>query len=528
MNRLILSLWFPLLATERLERREPTLAAQPFATFLESRGQMILGAVNPLAMEAGLTPGMTLANARAILPDIVLREGDPAAERAMLDRLRGWAERYTPLAALDGVDGLFLDVTGCGHLFGGEAAMMADCLDRLDRLGVTARAGLAPTPLGAAALARFRDDGGSGPPVLIPGELRAALDPLPVEALRLDAAAADGLHRVGLHRIGDIAPMPRSALAARYGLGLVDALDRALGEVGDPISPARAERPWRVRLGFPDPIGLPDDIACAVRRLVGRMTERLAVERRGCRRLELTVFRVDGDRQSLTVGASRAVNDPDHLARLFGERLGSVDPGFGIETMVLTALMLEDLAPAQLSVQTGDAAGHADSESARRREGGALALLTDRLASRLGEGALTAPEAVQSHLPERAARYRSLHDRGPGEKAGAPAGWRADRLALRPTLLVTPPEPVALPRHPGPAGGGGALLAGFRWRGRDRQVAALDGPERIAPEWWRDDAAGPRDYFRVRDGEGAVYWMFRTPPAAPGGDAGWYLQGVYA
>ncbi len=531
-ERLVLALWFPYLATERLERRDPALAAKPFATFLESRGQLILGAVNPGAAEAGLTPGMTLANARALLPDITLRPGEPGDDLRLLEKLRGWSERYTPWVALDGVDGLFLDVTGCAHLFGDEATMMRDCVERLDGIGFTALAGLAPTKLGAAALARFCD--GAVPPVMSSAHLREVLSPLPVEALRLTAEAADGVHRVGLNRIGDLLPLPRASLASRYGLDLVNRLDRALGDQADPISPKRFTMPWRTRLNFPDPIGLPDDLVAGVKRLVARLSQRLEREQKGCRRLELSVFRVDGEVTRLSVGAAEAVRDPDHLARLFGERLGSIDPGFGIESMVLTGIALEDV-----SARQEDADQQDDGQVGKAAPG--LSKLTDRLASRLGEGAILRAEPCASHMPERATRYTSLYlppaPKGKSLKAAdreAPAYWPdwQGNATPRPTLILPVPEKLGdSVTAPLP----GARWS-FRWRGRDHGVRRMSGPERISPEWWRhppenragvtvlDDLEGQvRDYYRVEGMRGELYWMFR-PAIHPG----WYMHGVFA
>lgn len=522
MTRCLFSLWLPYLATERLEKAEPVLAERPFATFLESRGQMILAAVNPAAAGAGLTPGMSLANARALYPEVTLRRADPAEEQKLLESLRDWCVRYTPWVALDGADGLLLDVTGCGHLFGGEAAMLTDIAERLDGIGFTARIARAETPLAAIALARFGDGAGAD------DDLRRRLAPLPVEALGATAEAAAGLHRVGLHKIGDLYALPRSSLATRFGLDLVTRLDRALGDLPDAISPKPHAAPYRVRLSFPEPIGTPEDIARGLDRLLNRMTARLEREQRGCRRLTLSAYRADGDVCNLTIGVARAARDPQHLARLFAERLASLDPGFGIDSMVLAAPVVEDLTAEQQDTRfkTGRE-GKADRTG---REGDPeFDRLLDRLAARLGNerggGRLLRIDPQRSHLPERAGRFVSVFQSSSSSSDASDAEpWPQD-LPPRPSFLLGAPEPVEIENEIG-----GETPERFSWRGRRHDVARLTGPERLSPEWWRPDGeAGLRDYYRVESITGQRFWMYCHPSHNDMNtdNRDWFMHGVF-
>lgn len=525
-RRSLISLWLPWLATERLERDEPALASVPFATFMESRGQMILAAVNPRAAGAGLTPGMSLANARALYPDVTLRRANPSEDGRLLAFLRDWSIRYTPWAAVDGTDGLLLDATGCGHLFGGDAAMLADLEQRLDELGFTARIAQAETPLAAAALARFGNEG-RGPVGLLPQEgaaLRERLAPLPVEALGAPAEAAAGLHRVGLHKIGDLYTLPRSSLATRFGLDLVTRLDRALGDLPDAISPKPHAAPYRVRLSFPEPIGTPEDIARALDRLLTRMTARLEREQRGCRRLTLSIHRADGDVRCLTVGVARAARDPQHLARLFAERLASLDPGFGIDSMVLAAPVVEDVTAEQRDARLKAGAG--DKADARKPSSGRdgdpeFDRLLDRLAARLGGGRLLRAEPRRSHLPERACRFVSVFQGTDSADENSAASPWPDDLPPRPSFLLAAPEPVQAD---------GDAPERFSWRGRWHDVGRVTGPERLSPEWWRLTEEGvTRDYYRVESRSGQRFWMYRNPPRGAMTPAAgtWYMHGLF-
>jgi protein ImuB len=214
MKKRIVSIWFPRLATDRIQRqRGAQWAARPLAAVVEAGNRIMLAGINRAAEQAGLAPGMTLADARAVAAHLATVPADARAQAALLARLARWGARYTPIAAPDGVDGLFLDITGCAHLFGGEADMLADMTGRLEGFGFAVTAGLADTPGAAWALARY---GGSGT-IARPGGTARALERLPVGALRLDREVAASLAHLGLRRIGDLYGMPRGSLAARFG-----------------------------------------------------------------------------------------------------------------------------------------------------------------------------------------------------------------------------------------------------------------------------------------------------------------------
>lgn len=510
-DRRIAALWFPYLATERLERANPGLAERPVATILDVRGQTVLSNINPAAEKEGLNPGMTLANARAIYPDVTLLPDDSKADAALLEKLQAWCVNYTPWVALDLSNGLLLDVTGCAHLFGGEKAMLAEIVGRLDEIGLTVKAALAETPLAALALANHNRSGSIVPT----GDVKKVLQPLPIEALRIGPDVAEDLHRVGLHKIRDLLTLPRSSLVSRFGLDLIRQIDRALGEQPHAISPKPYAPPYRVRLSFPDPIGTAEDIVRALDRLLRRMTDRLERDQRGCRKLSLSVFRADGEVSVLSAGVARAARDPHHLARLFAERLANLDPGFGIDSMVLAAPVVEDLHPDQqeATVRQKEAA-------VQKGDDPAFTHLLDRLAARVGADKLVRLSVQESHLPERAARFVSIFDQGEGD---APTHWPRG-LAQRPTFLLRQPEAVDVE--------GRRMVERFRWRGRAYRVRRTVGPERLSPEWWRPPVelkkvSVLRDYYRVEDETGRRFWMYRSGQARTETDGTWYLHGLF-
>jgi protein ImuB len=205
--RRILSLWLPRLATDRLTRRRPEWRDRALVTTAGDRGGIRVIAANRTAEATGIAPGMTLADARALEPDLHPVDADPAGDARALDGMADWCGRYTPWAGLDAPDGVFLDITGCAHLFGGEAALLADLGRRLAAFGYESRAAVADTPGAAWGLARF----GPAPRTVIPaGANRQAVAALPVAGLRLPADLTAALRRLGLRRIGDLYAVPRA------------------------------------------------------------------------------------------------------------------------------------------------------------------------------------------------------------------------------------------------------------------------------------------------------------------------------
>jgi protein ImuB len=392
--RRIMYLWLPRWPIDRLrpsQRKGSAASAEesPFATVADTAGRRLLAAVSAAATAAGLAPGMPLADALSFLPSLVTALAEPAEDAAALRRLAEWCSRYSPWTAPDGADGVRIEITGSAHLWGGEEALAADLMTRLERRGVASRIAIADT-LGAAwATARFAEMSESA--VILPaGKARAALAPLPVEALRLDPITAQGLRRVGLKRIGDLYAMPRDALARRFGGTVARLLDQALDHLPEPLSPLGEAPARRVRLSFAEPIADPADLILAMERLTADLVHRLAQEGTGARRLDLGFHRVDGRVERIRLGTARPSRDPRHLAALFKERLDTVDPGLGIEDMILAAFTVEPLPPEQIDFP-GQNAGN---------EVNGIASLIDRLGNRLGPAALSRIEPRDSYIPE--------------------------------------------------------------------------------------------------------------------------------
>ena len=504
--RRVLVLRFPRLASDRLAGRRPVRAdlggvaktgagLPPFAVVAEVGAARRLACLNPAAEAAGLSRGMALADARALCPDLATAPADPDRDRAFLAALTRWAGRFSPLVGLRGGDALALDITGVAHLWGDEAALVAEATTRLGRAGLTVQAGLADTPGAAHALAR------TGGGVAAPGATLAALAPLPPAALGLAAEVLEALSRLGLRRLGDLVALPRAGLTRRFGPEVWLRLDQALGAVAEPVAPARPAPHFAARLSLPEPIGLAADVRAALDRLLARLCARLAEAGHGACALILQAGRADGTWDGAHLRLARPTRDRDMLARLFAPQLEGLDAGFGFDVLRLAATDTAPLPPEQVTTAPPATA------AAEAR----LSDLLTRLGNRLGFEALTRLAPAQSHIPERA----FLHTSAAWAEA---ADWSAAPRPDRP-LVLFPPEPIPTPPTPTPP-------RRFRWRGMALRMRTALGPERIAPEWWFDDPAwrsGVRDYWRIETDEGRRLWLFHTPQSP-----GWAVQGEFA
>ncbi|MGL3822322.1 DUF6504 family protein [Sphingopyxis sp. R3-92] len=463
----------------------------------------LVAAACPAALDLGLSPGMAAAHARALVSDLEICDANSEADRAWLDRLALHAARYwTPSAAVSGSDGLWLDLSGTTHLFGGEERFAARLLGFLRRLGFTARVAIAGTPGAAHALARY---GGAGVRILPEGGEGEALAPLPLAALRLTPDALAAAARFGIERVADLYPMPRAPLARRLGRAAVERLDQARGHVPEPIVPVVPFEMPEARRSLLEPIGTAEAIEQVISDLLGDLVPQLRGRSLGIRSLVLRCDRVDMAQQLITIGTARATRDAKHLLRLFKLRIDRIEPGLGIEAMALAAPQVEALAPETIGTGFDTA-----------RQAPDLAPLVDALAGRAGEAALFRLSAIESDVPERAI--------GRADPLAKPAGWP---IWARPVRMLARPEALSgvvalLPDHP---------PRRFAWRGRIYRVVAGDGPERIHGEWWRrvGEMWAVRDYFRVEAEGGERFWLFRRGDAQEQntGDLSWYMHGVF-
>ncbi len=522
-RRRYLALWFPFLSADRLRIQEPERCAlsptppeTPLVLFARTGSALRLAAVDALGAGLGLAPGMTLADARARCPQLIAHEHDEPADRHWLERLTRAYFRFSPAVTQLPPDGIAIDITGGGHLFGGEQGLADLAQDQMAARGMTVRVACANTPEGAQALARYAH-------WPAPDE-RGAIQALPVVALNLGEEATRGLQRAGLKTVGAVAARPMATIAARFGIEAVRAIERLTGDESAPIASLMPRQALRFERRFAEPVAHRESVAVTLAELLHEAASSLEERRLGGRRFGIELHRSDGAVHRLEIATSAPTRDSALVLRLFAERIGALadplDPGFGYDSMVLTVLRAEPLDPVQTSIP-GATDGMID-------DARALAELVDRLSTRLGPDAVRRLVPRDSHIPEQA--QFAL----PAIERGAPAPWPADTPdgpPSRPLFLFDPPQglhdvmsevPDGPPRR-------------FTWRRKLHHVRLYEGPERIAGEWWRrkgGELAGQggltRDYYRVEDVRGRRYWIFRHGLYEETDGPRWYVHGLFA
>ena len=504
--RRVVSLFLPTWSTDRVRRQlggaAPPADAPLILVGREGRRRVVLAA-DGAAQHAGLHVGMPVTKAQILVPGLIIRNADPQADAAALDRLALWMLRYAPIVASDPPDGVVIDATGVAHLHSGEEAMIRAMVDRLAASGYAVRAALADSWDAAHAFARY-----AARPIIIvpPGERANAVLDLPIAALRLPREMVADLRVLGFERIGELADKPRAPLTLRFGPALSRCLDQAMGRASQPIDPVRSPDLIEVRRSFAEPIAAPETIARYTGKLVIKLCEALEARGLGARRLDLVFHLVDNRIEAIRIGTSLPVRDAKRLTRLLCDKIETIDPGFGIEIMRLAATLAEPLLPRQTNFSLAEEA-EVD-----------ISNLIDTLANRVGHRQLYRFAPVASDVPERS--VRQIAPLAPDTGATWPNQWP------RPARLLPVPEPIEtialLPDQPPVV---------FTWRGVKRRVKRADGPERVFGEWWKRDTElrAVRDYFRVEDDTGERFWIYRSGDGEDGatGSHRWFLHGIF-
>ena len=300
---------------------------------------------------------MTLADARAIVPTLVVAEADASAEADLLAAIADWCRRFTPLAALDQPEACSSISAAHRICLAGERALRAEIVAALAAQGLAARAALAGNPALAWALARFADI--ELVPAGIPErDLYKLVADLPIAALRIGAETIAALAQAGLRRIGDLLMRPRAPIAARFGTGLVARLDAILGKRGDPLSPRFETPAYLVERRFAEGIARREDIEATISGLAHELCALLERHDEGAREIDVSLFRVDGVVKHLSAGTSRPLRDPKLIARLFRERIEAageegLDTGYGFDVVRLAAIKVERPAMPQSALTIG-------------------------------------------------------------------------------------------------------------------------------------------------------------------------------
>jgi protein ImuB len=476
--------------------------------------------------------------------------------RLPIDKLRAalmeLCRHYSPLVGWEPTDNTsaLLDITGLAHLFGGEAAWAEQVLSDLAQLKLTGRVAIAET-IGAAWAAQsvafrsakvaktsrnFRGAKGDNPGTrtsssafyIIPsGKAAAFLGPLPVAALRVSEETIRLLGELGLTRIDQLEALPREELSSRFGPMLLCRMDQAFGRLDEPVPACFIPPTFDAHWSTEYPTDRREMIEAAIEHLVGRVVMMLTHCNRGAMRLEC---RLDCQ-QAISIGLFQPTAEMKRLFELVQlqlERLRMPSPVMNIYVAATLTAPLTSRRQAMLFDVSDD-----------RQPSRELAMLVERLGSRLGTEAVVGVRLRAEAQPELSWRYQRLLGNVRRQRAGTAKdrGINKCRLSLREscgfrgakgnkgTVPDLPPRPLRLLPQP-------ALLVAtsishdgpplrFQFAGQEHHIAHTWGPERIETGWWRGRAVG-RDYFRAQTTTGRRFWLFRRLS-----DGKWFLHGMF-
>lgn len=481
---------------DRLVRADDLRLNGPFAVTREQKGALRLLSVNTLARDSGLTPGQSLADARAICPDLLSEPENPTRDALLLAALRRWADQFSPKVEIVKPDALVLDVSGMSNVFEGEPQLTKAITESVADLRVSVRCALADTPMGARAWARYRPHNHSFGSILPVEQTLEACDALPVDALETDATEA--LHLLGLGTIGALRNKPSAELARRFGLHLTDALDRLIGRRPEPLRAETPSRPFATRMTLPDPIGLIDDVLSILERITVPLMNRLEKDGLGALTFALTVTCPDNGEQIVQVGFSRPTRETRALIRQMRPKIETLNLPFGAERFRLEALGVQPIQTRQIHLGSG-----AEIEDSMER-------LVTVVGNRLGFDRIRRPAPSQSHRAELECASEQIADNKGAEEWPTPRPYRPLQMFDPEYLHILEP---------------GRPPARFEWRRKPYRTIAVEGPERVAPQWWSDAPGRLSDYFTVETEEGPKLWLRRLPHEP---DNEWSVAGVFA
>ncbi|HEY0236354.1 MAG TPA: DNA polymerase Y family protein [Afipia sp.] len=536
-RRRILSLRLPRLPTDRIRRQLLRRAAtqtasaapdddifnqplfhQPWVVANKLSNALQIVALDDAAAAIGLETGLPIANARAICPELQVFDHDEAADAQTLSDIADWCDRFTPLVALDPPAGLLLDISGCAHLFGGEANMLRAVCSSLRRQGFAVSVAIAGTPACARAMAYAMNSR-----IVPDGEEAKAVGSLSVSALGVSDTITRGLRRAGLKTIGDVAARAPHEITARFGAAFTALLQETLGRCDAPISSRKPPPDFMTERRFAEPVTTQEVIAAALSLLAHTLVFAMERHGRGARLLEANFFRTDGTVRTIAVEAGQPVTHAHVVDRLFRERLDALadplDPGFGFDLIRLSARRVDIVVQAQRDFDTS------------AQENDDVAALIDRIAARIGPRRVVVHLPQDTHSPEKAVRAVPAQRHLPDAVQAVWPERYAGEPPLRPLRMFEPPEKIDVTAMfpDGPP-------AQFTWRKARHRIANVEGPERIAMEWWTRPAhlqdsndTRTRDYFRIEDQEGCRFWLYREGIYQREVKTfRWFLQGVFA
>jgi protein ImuB len=501
----IACVFVPCFALAARLRAEPELAGQAVAVCAGNGTAARVAAASRAAWRFGIRPGMTLAQARSRLPEVIARGRDATAERSAHEALVEAAATISPRVEDAGEDLVFADIDGMERLYpgpDGEAEIGRVAALAAEGLALLVQVGLAGTKL-AARIAALKPD---TPTVIPPGEEAAFLAPLPLSRLELPRRVRATLDRWGVRTVGDLAALPADRMAARLGPEGEAAHRAARGEDPEPLVPHHPPAVLREGLDLEWPVVTVDPLLSAITPSLERIHLRLEFQDLACTLLELELrLEPEGaDRRLIRMPApARDVQALLALIRLAIEARPPDAPVAGFECIVhpdrprtgqLTLFGAPEIHPDRLAVTLA------------------------RLAARLGPDRVGSPRVVDGHLPERADQT----DFTPPPPPKSRREPRRGRGLLAVRVLRPPVELEVLTDGEGDAE---RLQSVATVNGAKPEIKGLvrvaAGPWNLEEGWWTDRPVA-RDYWDVELSGGQLLRLYRDRESQT-----WYADGIY-
>jgi protein ImuB len=483
-----LCIYLPKLALEALDR---TLLdkALPRGVIEDIAGQRVIHTASVEAESAGITAGMSIAAAQALCPKLQVHGRDPKAEEETLSRLAVWARQFTPVISLQPPQALLLEIRGSLRLFGDLSTLHRRLCDELsaqiDHFLVT----VAPTSLASLLLASH----GNQTVITRREDLRSALGSLPIGRLPLEPNQIKHLTRAGLHELRDLWRLPRDGLARRFGPGLLDYLDRALGMQPEVRDVFRVPGCFAASLELPAEIGSLPILLQAARHLIDKLIRYLRARDAGITRLQFTLYHIHQPASRIEIGIRHSSRDESHWLSLLAEHLDRLRLPAPVIEMRLASKPIQPFTPV-----SGNLFAQQPTVGKPLAPQQEWDQMLEHLQARLGRKALHGLQALADHRPEQAWCYTP---------SGIPQAPAPSIEVDRPLWLLPEPQPLDLEQN--------------RLRYQGNLSLELD-PERIEGGWWEGRDIS-RDYYIATDVNGSRLWIFRDLSR----DYRWYLHGLF-
>lgn len=494
----VLCVWLPDFPIQRLHTERPETKSTACVLYVRSgdRAQVVISSSE--AGRCGVRSGMPLAEAQALLESAAFIPHNAAADAQELNVLAERCCRYSPLVGQErsgNTHCLMLDISGCGHLFGGESGLVRQLVVDLAERNYFAHVATAGTVGAAWAIARYGHVAGTD----------RRLRSLPVEALRIPDRLVAQLREFDLRTIGQLSALPKNALPSRFGAILTERLDQLFGRRDELIVPVSRREPVTATWATEESISYRQVSRHVCPELLSEILQTLKSRGEGLLRLILRLENESAITTVVEIGLARPTDSQTHILKLLELKLETLATSDRIQKIHLEASMVSPLQIRQRSLFTSQESDESDVQH-----------LLDRLSARLGIDAVACPCLLPEAVPEQATRYTPLTD-SPNEspvddQSAAPVAG----AAARPLVLLPQPE-----RLQGVSSGPCGEPLNFQWNRCYYQVARCTAAERIATAWWQDAGFIHRDYYRVETRSGARFWLFRDR------DDVWFLHGLF-